>query len=275
MNFLKESLDNNRGSNRHVRRGLMHSGKHISSCTGPWSEITMLLYWLSLTIGRILLSTRKKSILEKEWWTGEKKEYCLSVGLFLLQGSESAYVSINDWITAPEFEILLLGLGFDLSSFGCKTLLKSPPSINWLLLRSGNTAIKSVKKSGLSQLGPYTLANVIWVPYNLPVTITYLPLESHTVCDGVNGMPFLIKIAVPRTLSSFFEQNNCPIQALFSFEHSLDRKWVSCRNMTSLPNVFICANTLLRFTGLWIPLMFQLKKRIWPNLSVSDIVLLG
>ena len=189
MSFLKWSLDSSRGSNRHVRHGLTHSGKHISSCTGPWSEITMLLYWQSLTIGRVLLSTRKKSILEKEWWTGEKKEYCLIVGLSLRQGSKSAYVSINDWITAPEFEILLSGLGFDLSSFGCKTQLKSPPNISWLLLGSGNVAIKLVKKTGSSQLGPYTLANVTRVPYKLPVTMTYLPLESHMVCDGMNGMP--------------------------------------------------------------------------------------
>lgn len=67
--------------------------------------------------------------------------------------------------------------------------------------------MKLEKNDGSSQFGPYTLASATCVPYRLPVATTYLPLGLAMVDDRMNGLSFLIKIAVPCYLNSFLEQN--------------------------------------------------------------------
>ncbi len=49
------------------------------------------------------MSKRKKSMREKVWWTGEKKENLLLWGFKNLQGSEAPYSSIKDLITLDDF----------------------------------------------------------------------------------------------------------------------------------------------------------------------------
>ncbi len=101
------------------------------------------------------------------------------------------------------------------------------------------------------------------------------PSLSHTFpwCQRwsiMKGMVYPFFYQVHHVLHSFLKQNICPVQAFCSFAHLVDQRCVSCKNMSKHKDLK-CAKTLLHFTGLWIPSLFQLKKRTLCTSRVSDI----
>jgi hypothetical protein len=74
----------------------------------------------------IELLVRKKSMWEYDRWTGEKKEYSLTLGCCVRQLSPRPKSLMNCFMVSADFQIRVLPELLNLSIVGSRTVLKSP-----------------------------------------------------------------------------------------------------------------------------------------------------